>query len=115
MHGQRIELRNTSKVFSRAGENCGIVVGDAIRNITAFVSLSDESLPNSLRGFANHSGAFKSTAGLSSIHAVASKSIGANVYPQQKSDVNLDASLVVPTANQNQPVHIEEPLFERIF
>lgn len=115
MHGQRIELRNTSKVFSRAGENGGIVVGDAIRNITAFVSLSDESLPNSIRGFINHSGAFKSTLAPSSIHAVASKSIGANVYPMMKSDVNLDASLVVPTANQNQPVHIEEPYFMRIF
>lgn len=81
----------------------GQTQGDAIRNLSGTVLLRDNTLPNSVRGFAGHEGVFTSNENLLSVHGVGSKSIGGGVYPDQKSDVILDASLMVPTAEENRP------------
>lgn len=101
MHGQRIELRNTSKVFSRAGQNGGVVVGDTIRDITGgFQYYDDASDGNSVGAFAGE------------VLVSGVKSAGVQGF---RVNNTFEASRVVPTSNQNQPVHIEEPYFMRIF
>ncbi|MDE1328507.1 phage tail protein [Vibrio aestuarianus] len=101
MHGQRIELRNTSKVFSRAGQNGGVVVGDTIRNMTGGFQFYDDASDG------NAVGAFAGEVLVSGV-----KSAGVQGF---RVNNTFEASRVVPTSNQNQPVHIEEPYFMRIF
>lgn len=108
IHGQRIELRNTSKVFSRPGANQGVVIGDTIRNFTASISTGV--------GAASDGGAFSGASGIAQIGAANSRSFLRDSTATGRSpDLTLDASRQVPTSNQNQPVHIEEPYFMRIF
>ncbi len=108
MHGQRIELRNTSKVFSRPGDNHGVVIGDTIRNFTASI--------NTGVGAASDGGAFSSASGIAQIGTTNSRSFLRDSSATGRSpDLTLDASRVVPTSNQVQPIHIEEPYFMKIF
>lgn len=109
MHGQRVELRNSSKPFSRAGENGGIVRGDTIRNIIASAQLVGN---NSTEGVVlTGDGAIKSGPITSS-----STGFSSVTTPNVRStSLNFDASRVVPTSNQVQPIHIEEPYFMKIY
>ncbi|PMH24229.1 hypothetical protein BCU71_09805 [Vibrio lentus] len=81
----------------------GETQGDAIRNITGSVNLRDDTLPNSIRGIGGHSGSFTSTHGVDSMHGISSKTIGSGSHPSMKSDLVLDVSLQVPTAQENRP------------
>ncbi|EGR0540002.1 hypothetical protein E8A66_00735 [Vibrio cholerae] len=105
MHGQRVELRNSSKLFSRAGENGGIVVGDTSRKI-----IGSYSAANSTSVGQSHVGAFRGEDGFS--YPVPATG-GASVSLVK--NVTFDSSRVTPTSDQNQPVHIEEPYFMKIF
>ncbi|ENP8182053.1 hypothetical protein ACEH47_002544 [Vibrio cholerae] len=108
IHGQRIELRNTSKVFSRPGTNSGVVIGDTIRNFTATI--------NTGVGAASDGGAFSSAGGIAQLGTANSRSFLRDSTATGRSpDVSLDASRQLPTSNQVQPIHIEEPYFMRIF
>ncbi|EOW9436655.1 phage tail protein [Vibrio cholerae] len=108
IHGQRIELRNTSKVFSRPGTNSGVVIGDTIRNFTATI--------NTGVGAASDGGAFTSANGIAQIGTANSRSFLRDSSATGRSpDVTLDASRQLPTSNQVQPIHIEEPYFMRVF
>ncbi|EHU0382551.1 phage tail protein [Vibrio cholerae] len=108
MHGQRVELRNSSKPFSRPGENGGIVIGDTIRNFTASI--------NTGVGATSDGGAFSSASGIAQIGTTNSRSFLRDSSATGRSpDLTLDASRVVPTSNQVQPIHIEEPYFMKIF
>lgn len=108
MHGQRVELRNTSKVFSRPGDNHGVVIGDTIRNFTASI--------NTGVGAASDGGAFSSASGIAQIGTTNSRSFLRDSSATGRSpDLTLDASRVVPTSNQVQPIHIEEPYFMKIY
>ncbi|EJL6425920.1 hypothetical protein NMS13_001369 [Vibrio cholerae] len=108
IHGQRIELRNTSKVFSRPGTNSGVVIGDTIRNFTATI--------NTGVGAASDGGAFSSASGIAQLGTANSRSFLRDSTATGRSpDVSLDASRQLPTSNQVQPIHIEEPYFMRIF
>ena len=75
----------------------GTTKEDHIQNITGHVYLRDDSLPNSLRSFAGHLGAFTNDGKTEGNHAAASKNIGGGNYPQQFADIQLDASLVART------------------
>ncbi|HAS3559449.1 TPA: hypothetical protein I6182_001539 [Vibrio cholerae] len=105
MHGHRIELRNTSKLFSRAGENGGIVVGDTSRKITGSFSAA-----NSTSVGQSHIGAFGGSESFSyPVPATGGPSVSL------VRNVTFDSSRVTPTSDQNQPVHLQEPFFLRIF
>ncbi|MCR9385295.1 hypothetical protein [Vibrio metoecus] len=109
LHGQRVELRNSSKPFSRAGDNGGIVRGDTMRNITASAQVVGN---NSTEGVVlTGDGAIKSGPMTSS-----STGFSSVTTPNVRStSFNFDASRVVPTSNQVQPVHIEESYFMKIY
>lgn len=108
MHGQRVELRNTSNVFSRAGENGGIVVGDTIRNIEGRLVASNEPL------FDDESDIIAATGALY-VENTVTRNVAGTSPGEGTETLVFDASRSVPTSNQNQPVHIEEPYFMRIF
>lgn len=75
---------------------------DAIRNITGTIELVDLSLPNTMRNFAHAIGAFEAIGGTVGVHSLAPKSIGNNVYPEQKPKAEINASKVVPVAEENR-------------
>lgn len=110
MHGQRVELRNSSKPFSRPGENSGMLIGDTIRNMTgkAFPAFDNES------GF---NIPVMNTTGVMVANGVELTRIIQNTSVQvsRNTGIVFDASRIVPTSNQNQPVNIEEPYFMKIF
>ncbi|ELR6563569.1 phage tail protein [Vibrio cholerae] len=110
MHGQRVELRNSSKPFSRAGENSGMLIGDTIRNMTgkAFPAFDNEA------GF---NIPVMNTTGVMVSNGVEITRIIQNTSVQvsRNTGIVFDASRIVPTSNQNQPVHIEEPYFMKIY
>ncbi|CAH8235046.1 phage tail protein [Vibrio aestuarianus] len=107
LNGQRVELRNTSKLFSRAGENGGVIIGDTIRNITAsMVGFLGE---NGVVAPSGTAGAFETVS--SGVNGLISGATGST----SNYGFAFDASNVVPTADQNQPVHIEEAYYMRVF
>lgn len=108
LHGSRVELRNTSKPFSRPGENTGVVIGDTSRRITGTIT----------NGYGGSGGVAAVTAS-NGVFTVNTTTPGNLTSPGNTSligynVVELDTALVVPTSDQNQPVHIEEPYFMRI-
>jgi hypothetical protein len=112
IHGRRVELRNTSKVFSRAGENGGTVIGDTIRGFTG--SFGGQSSFSIVAAFSNGAGIFSGNAPAIN-NQIQSTALGAGSTDGRNANMTLDVSRQVPTSNQNQPVHIEEPYFMRIF
>ncbi|VVH20985.1 phage tail fiber [Vibrio phage vB_VchM_VP-3213] len=115
INGQQIEMLNTMGAIPTPGLTSGVIIQDAIRNITASVSLSDLSLPNTMRAFSYHSGAFFTLGQIEGEAAVASKLIGSSVYPSQYPDLRFDASRQVPTADRVQVFSITRPLYRRIY
>ncbi|EOW9277923.1 TPA: hypothetical protein PX780_000765 [Vibrio cholerae] len=114
LHGTKIEMLNTMGAIPTPGLTSGVIIQDAIRNITARLQMRDGSLPNSLRGFSAYEGAFFSVDGSGGNAAVASKLINL-AYPDQKPDINFDASRVVPTASRNQPFGVSAIYYMRIY
>lgn len=86
-----------------SGVSHGQTQGDAIRNIKGSVNLRDDTLPNSVRGLAGHTGVFTAESGSSSVHGIGTKSIGGGVHPEMRSDLIMNASLQVPTAQEVRP------------
>ncbi|AUR91512.1 hypothetical protein NVP1161O_070 [Vibrio phage 1.161.O._10N.261.48.C5] len=110
IHGERVELRNTSSVFSRAGENSGIVLGDTIREITGAITPTVNQEGSAFIPTHNGEGALESS---TTVTTTVLAYTGGSVT--RTAGIKFKASNVVPTSNQNQPVHIEEPYFMRIF
>ncbi|EOW9163162.1 phage tail protein [Vibrio cholerae] len=110
MHGQRVELRNSSKPFSRAGENSVGVIGDTIREITGTITPTINEKGHSFIPTHNDSGALESSV---TVTTTAVATTGGNIT--RSAGIKFKASNVVPTSNQVQPVHIEEPYFMKIF
>ncbi|WP_260607418.1 phage tail protein [Vibrio cholerae] len=107
MHGQRVELRNSSKPFSRAGENDGEVITDTSRDFKFSVTaLTDGSLAGC---FSNAS----ENVILSRISGVPSPTVIGSQGRYGTAEFKLSSS--VPVSDQVQPVHIEEPYFMKIF
>ncbi|WP_187382232.1 hypothetical protein [Vibrio mimicus] len=111
MHGQRVELRNSSKPFSRAGENAGMLIGDKMRNIAGQISPKIiTGLPESgTISVATWSGPFDKAATSTTTTWTGGGTVTRDI------GISFDASKVVPTGNQFQPVHIEEPYFMKIY
>ncbi|HFG2034536.1 TPA: phage tail protein [Vibrio cholerae] len=105
MHGQRIELRNSSKPFSRAGENGGAMIGDTMRRLYGRIEVGY----NYRESFSEASGV------LSSDKVVSIISTNATTGNTGNSRLIFDSALTTPTSNQVQPIHIEEPYFMKIF
>lgn len=105
MHGQRVELRNSSKPFSRAGENGGAMIGDTMRRLYGKIEI----------GY-NHRESFSEASGvLSSEKLVSIISTNTTTGQTGNSRLVFDSALTTPTSNQVQPIHIEEPYFMKIY
>ncbi len=75
---------------------------DAIRNIEGTIQITDYSLPNTMRNFSNVTGAFEAIGSTNGVHSLTYKIIGNDTYPEQKPVAKINASRVVPVAEENR-------------
>jgi hypothetical protein len=95
-------------------ENGGQIVQDAIRGFSGVVQLRDGDLPNILRSFSDHSGVFFGGVSPPSNASSASKVIGESAYPEQTSDLRIDVSRQVPTADRVKVFSVTGQFYRRI-
>ena len=74
----------------------GELQGDAIRNITGYFGL--EALVTGTSGYHPVGGVFNVVSGINN-------HIGSDMIHSGSSQINFDASFVVPTANENRPIN----------
>jgi hypothetical protein len=113
--GQQLFMLNTMGAIRTPSENNGLIVQDAIRGFSGVVQLRDGDLPNILRSFSDHSGVFFGGVSPPSNASSASKVIGEYTYPEQTSDLRIDVSRQVPTADRVQVFSVTSQFYRRIY
>ncbi|MDC5843769.1 hypothetical protein OPW13_19970 [Vibrio europaeus] len=108
IHGQRVELINSSKPFLRPSENAGVLVPDAARKIIASSVLIGNNGSEGVILAAD--GAFYP----GDIDAFSVGYAAGGAANSRATSVFFDSSRVVPTAEQNQPYAKGETYFYRV-
>ncbi|WP_230604247.1 phage tail protein [Vibrio cholerae] len=110
INGQQIEMLNTMGAIPTPGLTSGVIIQDAMRNITGKVfGYTDKS--TSSRSFDNASGAFTIDSQGVSNHAP----VGFDGSTGPNAALRLDASRVVPTASRFQVFGVSRVYYRRIY
>ncbi|ENB4393897.1 phage tail protein [Vibrio cholerae] len=104
INGQQIEMLNTMGAIPTPGLVAGVIIQDAIRNITASVKFGF----NNREEIVDADGAFSSDL---------TGPVGSNPSSARSavSRLKFDASSVVPTADRNQPFGVSRVYYKRIY
>lgn len=112
IHGQQIFMLNTMGAIPTPGGIAGVIIQDAIRNIKGVIRPEiTQSYGASIFSSNSLSGAFKAGALDNPQRSVTTPSPGGQGWV----GAEFDASLVVPTAERNQPFGVARVFYKRVY